>query len=62
MTSRSSTPTWIVVFAIILLAVPALFALRAVFGFLWAFGIVGVLAVAAVVTVFIWAKRRIEAG
>ena len=62
MTARSRTPTWIIVIAIIILAIPAIFALRFAVGFLWAFGIVGVLAVGAVVAVFVWAKRRIEAG
>lgn len=55
-------PTWMVVVAILILAAPAVWLLSFVIDFLWAFGIVGVIAVAAVVFTFVWAKRRVAGG
>lgn len=55
-------PTWMIVIAIIILAAPAVWLLSIAIDFLWAFGIVGVLVVGAIVLTFAWAKRRVGAG
>jgi hypothetical protein len=55
-------PTWMIVVAILILAAPAIWLLSRAVSFLTAFGIVGVIAVAAVVWVFVWAKGRVERG
>jgi len=51
-----------IVVAILILAAPAIWLLSRAVSFLTAFGIVGVIAVAAVVWVFVWAKGRVERG
>ena len=53
-------PTWMVVIAILILAAPAIWLLSIALNFLVAFGIVGIVAIGAVVWVFAWARRRIE--
>lgn len=55
-------PTWMIVVAILILAAPAIWLLSRAVSFLIAFGIVGLIAVAAVVWVFVWAKGRVERG
>jgi hypothetical protein len=51
-----------IVVAILILAAPAIWLLSFLVDFLVAFGIVGIIAVGAVVWVFAWAKRRVERG
>ena len=59
--TKSEFPTWMVVAAIVILAIPVIWALSLVFDVVAAMSIGGILVVVALVLLFIWLKRRVDA-
>ncbi|MEN8233670.1 MAG: hypothetical protein ABFR89_01945 [Actinomycetota bacterium] len=54
-------PTWMVVVAIILLAIPIVWALSTIMDILAALSIGGILVIAGLVALFVWLKKRATA-
>ena len=58
---KNEFPTWMVVVSIIILAFPVIWALSLFLDIVAAMSIGGILVVAALVLLFIWLKRRVDA-
>ena len=59
--NENSFPTWMVVVAIIILAFPIIWALSLFLNIVAAMSIGGILMVVALILLFIWLKRRVDA-
>jgi len=59
--TNNEFPTWMVVGAIILLAFPVIWALTLFLDVLAAMSIGGILMVVALILLFIWLKKRVDA-
>ena len=59
--NQNEFPTWMVVVSIIILAFPIIWALSLFLDILAAMSIGGILFVVALVLLFIWLKRRVDA-
>ncbi|MGB5656850.1 MAG: hypothetical protein WBN35_09605 [Acidimicrobiia bacterium] len=60
--NKNEFPTWMIVASIIILAFPVIWALSLFLDVLAAMSIVGILVVVALVLLFIWLKRRVDAA
>ncbi|MGB9357651.1 MAG: hypothetical protein WCC01_03745 [Acidimicrobiia bacterium] len=58
---KNEFPTWMVVVSIIILAFPIIWALSLFLDVVAAMSIGGILVVAALVVLFIWLKKRVDA-
>jgi hypothetical protein len=58
---KNEFPTWMVVISIIILAFPAVWALSLFFDIVAAMSIGGLLVVVALVLLFVWLKKRVDA-
>jgi hypothetical protein len=58
---KNEFPTWMVVVSIIILAFPVIWALSLFLDIVAAMSIGGILVVAALVLLFVWLKRRVDA-
>lgn len=59
--TKNEFPTWMVVVAIVILAIPVIWALSLFLNVVAAMSIGGILVVVALVLLFIWLKRRVDA-
>jgi hypothetical protein len=59
--TKSEFPTWMVVVAIIILAFPVIWALSLFLDIVAAMSVGGILVVVALVLLFVWLKRRVDA-
>ena len=59
--NKNEFPTWMVVVSIIILAFPVIWALSLFLDIIAAMSIGGILIVAALVLLFIWVKKRVDA-
>jgi len=59
--NKNEFPTWIVVVSIIILAFPIIWALSLFLNIIAAMSIGGILIVVALVLVFVWLKKRVDA-
>jgi hypothetical protein len=59
--TKNEFPTWMVVAAIVILAIPVIWALSLVLDVVAAMSIGGILVVVALVLLFVWLKRRVDA-
>ena len=59
--NKNEFPTWMVVVSIIILAFPIIWALSLFFDIVAAMSIGGILVVVALVLLFIWLKKRVDA-
>ena len=59
--NKNEFPTWMVVVSIIILAFPIIWALSLFLDIIAAMSIGGILIVAALVLLFIWVKKRVDA-
>jgi uncharacterized membrane protein len=59
--SKNEFPTWMVVVSIIILAFPIIWALSLFLDIVAAMSIGGILTVIALVLLFIWLKKRVDA-
>lgn len=53
-------PTWVVIVAILILAIPLIWMLSIFMDLLAALSIGGILAITAIVVLFVWLNRRVE--
>ena len=53
-------PTWVVVVAILILAVPLIWFLSIFIGLLGAMSLGGILVVVAIIALFVWLNRRVD--
>ncbi|MGB5169139.1 MAG: hypothetical protein WBO84_05600 [Acidimicrobiia bacterium] len=60
--NKNEFPTWMIVASIIILAFPVIWALSLFLDVLAAMSIGGILVVVALVLLFIWLKRRVDAA
>ncbi|MGB5566271.1 MAG: hypothetical protein WBN93_08065 [Acidimicrobiia bacterium] len=60
--NKTEFPTWMIVASIIILAFPVIWALSLFLDVLAAMSIGGILVVVALVLLFIWLKRRVDAA
>ncbi len=58
---KNEFPTWMVVVSIVILAFPIIWGLSLVLDIVAALSIGGILVVAALVLLFIWLKKRVDA-
>ncbi len=61
MTTQQHWPTWVVVVSIIILIPPLVWALASAMNILAALSIGGILAIVAIVALFVWLKNRVDA-
>ena len=59
--SKNEFPTWMVVVSIIILAFPIIWALSLFLDIIAAMSIGGILVVVALILLFIWLKKRVDA-
>jgi hypothetical protein len=61
LTTQQHWPTWVVVVSIIILIPPLVWALASAMNILAALSIGGILAIVAIVALFVWLKNRVDA-
>ncbi len=59
-TTQQRWPTWVVIVAILILAVPIIWGLSIVMDILAALSIGGILVIVGIVAAFIWLERRVD--
>ncbi|MEA3502511.1 MAG: hypothetical protein U9R47_07030 [Actinomycetota bacterium] len=59
--SENRWPTWVIVIAILILAGPIIWALAVFFDIITAMSIGGILIVAALIGLFVWLNKRVDA-
>ncbi len=53
-------PTWVVIVAVLILAIPLLWMANVFFGLLGAMSLGGILLVVGIIALFVWLNRRVD--